>query len=47
MDFNKVLSTLTFAGLCGLVILNWQGANELLKTAGDVGNGYVGTVQGR
>lgn len=47
MDGNKVLSTLTLAGIAGLVVLNWTGANKLLATAGQIGTGYVKTVQGR
>ena len=46
MDGNKLVSTLTFAGVAGLVIFNSAGANTLLKTAGNVGTSYVSTVQG-
>jgi hypothetical protein len=46
MDFNKTLSTLTFAGLAGLLVFNWRGVNELIKTLGGAANNYVGTVRG-
>lgn len=46
MDTNKLISTLTFAGLFGAVLLNWRGANELLQTLGNVGTSYVSTVRG-
>ena len=46
-DFNRVLTLLTFAGIAGLVILNYQGANTIFKTLGSTANTYVKTVQGR
>lgn len=45
--FDKLLSAATFAGIAGLVILNWRGANELLKTISTATTGYIKTVQGR
>ena len=47
MDFNRVLSVLTMAGLAGLVILNYQGASTLFSTLGSQATHYVSTVQGR
>jgi hypothetical protein len=47
VDFNKILSTLTVAGLIGLVILNPTGSAKLFQTLGGVANSYVSTVQGR
>lgn len=47
MDGNKVLTTLTIAGIAGLVVLNYKGANTLLSTAGTIGTKYISTVQGR
>ncbi len=47
MNFDKLVSTLTMAGLVGAVLLNWTGANELFKTLGGVANDYVNTVQAR
>lgn len=47
-DFaNRVLTLATFAGIAGLVILNWKGANTLLQTTAQATTGYVKTVQGR
>jgi hypothetical protein len=47
VDFNKILSTLTVAGLIGLVILNPTGSAKLFSTLGGVATSYVSTVQGR
>lgn len=47
MNFDKLVTTLTMAGLVGAVLINWTGANELFKTLGKVGNDYVSTVQAR
>ena len=46
-DFNKTLSIITFAGIAGLVVLNYKGANALLHTVAGATTGYVKTVQGR
>lgn len=45
--FDKLLSAATMAGIAGLLILNWRGTNELLKTISSATTGYVKTVQGR
>lgn len=47
MNGNKILTTLTIAGIAGLVVLNFKGSNTLLATLGSIGSGYVKTVQGR
>lgn len=44
---NRVLTLATFAGIAGLVILNWRGANTLLATTAKATTDYVRTVQGR
>lgn len=47
-DFaNRVLTLATFAGIAGLVILNWRGANVLLTTTAKATTDYIRTVQGR
>lgn len=47
-DFaNRLLTLATFAGIAGLVVLNYKGANTLLHTVSDATSGYVKTVQGR
>lgn len=47
-DFaNRVLTLATFAGIAGLVLLNYKGANVLLHTTSAATNGYVKTIQGR
>lgn len=45
--FNRYLSLVTFAGIAGLVILNWRGANTLLATTAKATTDYVRAVQGR
>lgn len=44
---NRFLTLVTFAGVAGLVILNWKGANTLLQTTAAATTSYVKTVQGR
>lgn len=44
---NRVLTLATFAGIAGLVILNWRGANTLIATTARATTSYVRTVQGR
>lgn len=44
---NRVLTLATFAGIAGLVVLNYKGANTLLHTTSDATNGYIKTIQGR
>lgn len=44
---NRVLTLATFAGIAGLVVLNYKGANTLLLTTSDATNGYIKTIQGR
>lgn len=47
-DFaNRLLTLATFAGIAGLVILNWKGANTLLTTTGQATTNYIKTIQGR
>lgn len=47
-DFaNKALTLATFAGIAGLIILNWQGSNTLLHSVSSATNSYVKTVQGK
>lgn len=47
-DFaNRVLTLATLAGITGLVVLNYKGANTLLHTTSDATNSYVKTIQGR
>lgn len=47
-DFaNRVLTLATFAGIAGLVILNWKGSNTLLTTVGNSTTAYIKTIQGR
>lgn len=46
-QFDKVLSLITFAGIAGLVILNYKGANTIFGTLSSSANTYVKTVQGR
>jgi hypothetical protein len=47
MNFDRILSILTFAGVAGLVILNANGASEIIKALSGAANSYVATVQGR
>lgn len=47
MNFDRLVSTLTMAGIVGAVLINWTGANELFKTLGSVADDYVSTVQAR
>lgn len=44
---NHLLSIITGAGLAGLIILNYKGANTLLGTLAGGADKYVSTVQGR
>lgn len=44
---NRVLTLATFAGIAGLLVLNWRGANALLQTVANSTTNYVKTVQGR
>jgi hypothetical protein len=44
---NRILTLATFAGIAGLVILNWKGSNTLLTTVGNATTSYIKTVQGR
>lgn len=46
-NFNRTLSLVTMAGIAGLLVLNWKGANTLLHTVAGATTGYVRTVQGR
>lgn len=46
-NFNRTLSLITMAGIAGLLVLNWRGANALLHTVAGATTGYVKTVQGR
>ena len=46
-EFNRILTLITFAGIAGLVILNYKGANTIFGTLGSTANNYVKTVQGR
>lgn len=47
-DFaNRVLTLATFAGVAGLVILNWRGSNTLLHTVSGATTSYIKTIQGR
>jgi len=44
---NRVLTLATFAGIAGLVILNWKGSNTLLTTTANATTSYIKTIQGR
>lgn len=44
---NRVLTLATFAGIAGLIVLNWRGSNTLLHTVAQGTTSYVRTVQGR
>lgn len=44
---NRFITLATFAGIAGLVILNWRGANTLLHTTSQATTSYIRTVQGR
>jgi hypothetical protein len=44
---NRILTLATMAGIAGLVVLNWKGANTLLQTTANATTNYVKTVQGR
>lgn len=44
---NRFITLATFAGIAGLVILNWRGANTLLHTTAQATTSYIKTVQGR
>jgi hypothetical protein len=44
---NRILTLATFAGIAGLVVLNYKGANTLLHTTSDATTGYIRTIQGR
>jgi nitrogen regulatory protein PII-like uncharacterized protein len=47
MNFNRTLSIVTMAGIAGLVVLNYKGANVLLHSVAGATTGYLKTVQGR
>ena len=47
MDFDKALTIVTFAGLFGLVILNFQGSTAVVNAIGGQTASYVKAVQGR
>ena len=48
MDFNfdKVLTTITFAGIIGLLILNASGTVKVVNALSSATTSYVGAVQG-
>ena len=46
-SFNRFLTLATFAGIAGLVILNYRGANTLLHTTANATTSYIKTIQGR
>lgn len=46
MSFDKLVTTLTLAGIAGLVLVNYKGANTLLATLGKVSGDYVTAVRG-
>lgn len=47
MNFDRIFSIATFAGIAGLVILNWQGATHIIAAGSAALNSYVSTVQGK
>lgn len=46
-NFNAVLSTITVAGIFGLIILNYQGSAAVFNTLGSNAVNYLTAVQGR
>lgn len=44
---NRFITLATFAGIAGLVILNWKGANTILHTLETGSTSYIKTIQGR
>jgi hypothetical protein len=46
-NFNVILSTLTVAGLIGLLIANPSATVQVFNALGSNANNYVKTVQGR
>jgi hypothetical protein len=47
LDADKWLSIITGAAIAGLVVLNWDGATNIIKALGGVTVDYVRAIQGR
>ena len=47
MNFDKVLSIITWAAIAGLVILNADNFAKIVNAVGGTTTGYVTAVQGR
>jgi hypothetical protein len=47
MDLNKTLSIVGFFSIVGLLVLNANGAGQVITAAGGFLNGYAKTIQGR
>lgn len=44
---NRALTLFTLAGIAGLVLFNYRGANVLLQSTANATTNYIKTVQGR